>query len=156
MSEVYRTLPEFPKYEITSDGDVRNRWTKKKLKEVENKKTGAFSYSLRRNDGSSTCRNFWGLIYSAFPELKPEEKPVEKTVKLVRPYKVWTVIPGFPKYLLHPDGRVKYKASKRIRKLMHDPTGTPYYVLFNEYGDSNRVKVRRLLCETFPETREAV
>lgn len=65
----WRTLPEFPDYQITSDGDVRNRWTRKPLKESQNKRTGAWHYTLWRN-GKKTSRNFWGLIYSAYPELK--------------------------------------------------------------------------------------
>jgi hypothetical protein len=149
MSEEWRRLPEFPKYEITSEGDVRNWWTKKKLNEIENKKTGAFHYSLRREDGSHTCRNYEGLIYSAWPELKP--MPVEKTVSLARPYGVWTDIPGFPKYQVHPDGRVRYKASRRMRKVEYDvQTGMPFYTLFDDFG-SNKVKVRRVLRLAFAE-----
>lgn len=124
MSEEWRTLPEFPKYEITADGDVRNKWTKKKLKEIENKKTGAWSYSLRKKVGSSTvntCRNFWGLVYSAYPELKPAEKPVEpKPPKAKRAprRKVddWSDIPGFPRYQISKDGVLRYKSNKQIIK----------------------------------------
>jgi hypothetical protein len=155
MSEEWRTLPEFPKYEITSDGDVRNKWTKKKLNEVHNKKTGAYSYSLRREDGSSTCRNHWGLVVSAFPEYS--EKKVVQVEKSTRSYakrNQWVDIPGFPTYQAHPDGLVRYKVSKRHRKVLHDVTNTPYYRLFNEYGDSNRLTVRRILRICFPEPAE--
>jgi hypothetical protein len=120
MSE-WRTLPEFPKYEITSDGDVRNKWTKKIIKESLNKNTGAYAYSLRRADGTTTCRNFWGLIYSAWPELKPEEPPVEpkperKKRAPRRKKDEWHDIPGFPRYQISKDGILRYKSNKALIK----------------------------------------
>ncbi len=119
MSE-WRTLPEFPKYEITSDGDVRNRETWKQLNEIENKKTGAYSYSLRRNDGSSTCRHYEGLIYSAWPELKPAPKTVKPKVKVKRAPRRkmddWRDIPGFPRYQISKDGILRYKSNKQLIK----------------------------------------
>lgn len=69
MSE-WRVLPEFPNYEITDDGDVRTIKTGRILQESQNKETGSWFYSLRREDKSSTQRHFWGLIYSAYPELE--------------------------------------------------------------------------------------
>jgi NUMOD4 motif. len=120
MSE-WRTLPEFPKYEITSDGDVRNRESKKQLNEIENKKTGAWSYSLRRADGFSTCRHYEGLIYSAWPELKPAPKP--KVVAPKKPKRAprrkadeWRDIPGFPRYQISKDGILRYKSNKQLIK----------------------------------------
>lgn len=155
MSEEWRTLPEFPKYEITSDGDVRNKWTKKKLKETENKNTGAWAYSLRKNDGTSTQRNFWGLIHSAWPELAPE--PKVEPVKSTRSYSkrgLWKDIPGFPTYQAHPDGLVRYKVSKRFRKIMEDHHGH-HVILFNDDGEQ-RKSIRWVLRHTFPVLEEAV
>jgi hypothetical protein len=154
MSEEWRTLPEFPKYEITEDGDVRNKWTKKKLKEIENKRTGAYSYSLRKEDGTNTCRNFWGLVYSAYPELAPK-----KTMKVLstRSYSkrgLWVDIPGYPTYQAHPDGHVRYKVGLRKRKMQHDSTGAPYFLLFNEDGESSRIKLRKILRMCFSEQAE--
>lgn len=90
MSE-WRVLPEFRKYEITADGDIRNRETKKVLKEVENTRTGCFSYCLYRTNGTTTQRSFWGLVYSAFPELMGD----------------WKAIPSFPGYQVNKEGRVR-------------------------------------------------
>jgi hypothetical protein len=97
--EVWRVLPEFPMYEITEQGDIRNRDTLKVLKEVENPSTGAFYYCLRKRKVSSTyCRNFWGLVYSAFPELDG----------------VWAYVPDFPGYQVNPDGEVRSVRRKKI------------------------------------------
>lgn len=99
--EVWRTLPEFPLYEITETGDIRNRDTHKVLKEVENPKTGSFYYCLRKRGLNATtyCRNFWGLVYSAFPELDG----------------VWADLPGYPGYQINPDGDVRHL---RLRKVL--------------------------------------
>lgn len=118
MSEEWRVLPEFTNYEITSDGDVRNRWSHAKLKELQNKNTGAWAYSLRRTNGITTTRNFWGLVYSAWPELKPEEKPVEpKPPKVKRAPRrkpdEWSDIPGFPRYQISKDGALRYRSNKQ-------------------------------------------
>lgn len=149
MSE-WRTLPEFPKYEITSDGDVRNRWTKKKLKEIENKTTGAWHYSLRKDDGSSTCRNFWGLVYSAWPELKPAE-PVAEPAAPRGSYArrgMYVAIPGYPKYEIHPDGKIRYSKTRRPRPTEMDGD-VEYAMLFNEEGSVRR-KVSDILLAVFP------
>lgn len=88
----WRTIPDFPLYEVTAEGDVRNRDTWKLLKEQENLKTGAWSYSLWK-DGRNYSRNFWTLVYSAYPELKP--KPQFRT------------IPGYERYTINKEGTVK-------------------------------------------------
>jgi hypothetical protein len=149
MSE-WRTLPEFPKYEITSDGDVRNKWTKKKLKEIENKRTGAWHYSLRKEDGRSTCRNFWGLVYSAYPELEPAQ-PVEEPKVVHRIYArrgKYVEIPGYPKYEIHPDGKVRYSKTRRPRPT-EQINGVEYVALFNDDGSVKR-RVSDVLAALFP------
>jgi len=155
MSEEWRTLPEFPKYEITSDGDVRHGRTKKKLKEVENKKTGAYSYSLRRNDGTTTCRSFWGLVYSAFPEL--DTKPAKDPDAPKRKYSTrghWVDIPGFPTYQAHPTGIVRYKASRKHREI-HQQGDILYVKLYDEYGRNRRRAIYELMAELFPQLEDA-
>jgi hypothetical protein len=156
MSEEWRTLPEFMNYEITADGDLRNKWTLKKLNETENKKTGVWAYSLRFNDGRSTHRNFWGLVYSAFPELKPVEEPKPERIRH-RAYAkrgAWVVIPDFPKYQMHPNGRVRYTATRQPRKALWDSImQVEYVILFNDNGQ-HRKTIRRLLRECFPEIQE--
>lgn len=152
----WRVLPEFPKYEITDDGDVRNRETKKKLNEIQNKRTGAWSYCLRYANGKNTHRAYEGLIHSAWPELAPAKK--EKPVKKVRPYGQgvgWTDIPDFPKYQVHPDGKVRYKAARRFRKteMRH---GVEMVLLYAEHAkDGHWRSINGLLFEVFNTVKEA-
>lgn len=153
MSEEWRTLPEFPKYEITSDGDVRHRWTKRRLKEVENKKTGAYSYSLRRNNGTSTCRSFWGLVYSAYPELDIK-KPAKEPKRTYSTRGQWVDIPGFPTYQAHPSGIVRYRVSRKHREI-HQQGDELYVKLIDEYGRHKRRGIDELMAELFPQLREA-
>jgi len=69
---VWRTIPEFPKYQITPDGDVRNRRTGKLVKEYENRTTGAYAYSLVKALPNGTTRNYTrnyaSLLRQAYPE----------------------------------------------------------------------------------------
>lgn len=50
----WRTIPGFPKYQITPDGDVRNKRTGRLLAETHNQRTGAYYYVLKKQmpDGS--------------------------------------------------------------------------------------------------------
>jgi hypothetical protein len=68
----WRRIPEFPKYQITPDGDIRNIRTGRLLAETENKTTGAFYYTLNKltPDGRliSTSRNYRTLLAQAYPE----------------------------------------------------------------------------------------
>ncbi|QFG09181.1 hypothetical protein PBI_SPORTO_76 [Arthrobacter phage Sporto] len=90
----WRTIPGFPKYEMTEEGDVRNRDSKYLLKEIENKNTGAFSYCLHIGWGNvTTHRNFWGLVYLTFPELLED----------------WRDIPGVEGYMFNREGAVMGK-----------------------------------------------
>ncbi|USL89135.1 HNH endonuclease [Arthrobacter phage Casserole] len=86
----WRVIPDFPIYEITSDGDVRNRETWLVLKELQNNKTGAWFYSLHKSDGTRYSRSYERLMYSAWPELLAGWKPVD----------------GFPNYLINDKGEV--------------------------------------------------
>lgn len=151
----WRVLPEFPKYEITDEGDVRNRETKKKLNESENKKTGAWSYCLRYNNGKTTHRHYEGLIYSAWPELKPAVAEQSPRVKSTRSYAkrgLWEDIPDYPRYQLHPDGIVRYKVSKRFRKT-EDRNEVEMVLLHNEDGSSWR-SINGLLFEVFNTAKD--
>jgi len=100
MSE-WRIIPDFPKYEITELGDVRNRHTKYVLNEVHNKTTGAYSYCLWK-DGKSYHRNFWTLVYNAWPEMKPAEK--------------WRTHPTYTGYEVSRDGEVRNKTTRHVSK----------------------------------------
>lgn len=151
MSEVYRTLPEFPDYEITSEGDVRNRWTKRKINETQNKNTGAWSYSLRRKDKTSTQRNFWGLVYSAWPELAPKKTAKVFVITPVNKGQ-YRVIPDFPKYEIHPSGRVRYTKTRKARASQTDHV--KYVILFNDEGQHRRT-INSLLQLVFPAAKDA-
>ena len=69
---VWRTIPEFPKYQITPDGDVRNRRTGKLVNEWQNKTNGNWAYTLRKQlpDGRlrNYNRNYESLLRQAYPE----------------------------------------------------------------------------------------
>lgn len=71
----WRTIPEFPKYQMTPDGDVRNRHTSKLLSDAQNQRTGAWYYTLWKDmpDGrkKSTTRNYQSLLTATYPEGKP-------------------------------------------------------------------------------------
>jgi len=70
LSEVeWRTIPGFPSYQITPDGDVRNRRTGRLLRESQNPTTGAYSYTLWRTDGTKTSRHYTSLLRDAYPEV---------------------------------------------------------------------------------------
>jgi hypothetical protein len=131
----WRRLPEFPKYEIAADGTLRNWWTKKKLTKLQNKRTGAYSYGIHREDGRSTHRNPDVLLWSAWPELAPP--PKEKDTRPRRKYSTrgaWMDIPEFDgKYQVHPDGHVRYTTSRR-RLEIHDDGNGPYVSFYTGSG----------------------
>lgn len=99
MTDAWRVIPNFKRYEITEDGDVRNRKTKLRLKEVSIK-GGYFAYNLYANDGKMVQRSFWGLVYSAYPELLDG----------------WRPIPGFPNHIFNRRGQVQSRAQYKILK----------------------------------------
>ncbi|WNN94586.1 HNH endonuclease [Arthrobacter phage Lewando] len=133
----WRRLPEFPKYEIAADGTLRNWWTKKKLTKIQNKRTGAYSYGIHREDGRSTHRNPDVLLWSAWPELAPPPKP-EKEPRKRRQYSTrgaWCDIPEFDgKYQVHPDGHVRYTKSRRRLEILNWQGEEPYVVFYTGSG----------------------
>lgn len=65
-TEEWRTIPDFPTYEINRDGDIRNKYRpRKKLTESFN---GSYYYTLWKN-GKSYKRTFWPLVCQAFPDM---------------------------------------------------------------------------------------
>lgn len=134
MPEVWRILPEFRSYEITEDGDVRNRDTKIKLSETLNTVTGAYSYNLRRRDGRTTQRHFWGLVYSAFPEL----------------LEGWESVVGFTGYQINKEGVVR-----GTRWYNTIPEYSPGVIRLRKDKKRIYVRVANLLDETFKEEKEA-
>lgn len=85
----WRTIEEFPAYQINSDGDIRKRDTWYQLTERCNPHTGAYYYQLNKN-GRSHSRNYIGLLYVTWPEL----------------LEAWRPIPGFSNYLIDRTGQV--------------------------------------------------
>ncbi len=153
--EEWRVLPEFPNYEITSDGDVRNRWTFRVLKEIENKRTGAWHYSLRRANGTSTSRGFWSLIYSAWPELKPTATPATSEEEPKRRYARrggWMTIPDFPAYQMHPDGFVRNNSRRRLE--IHMDGDVEFVYMFDSKRIQHARTINQLLHEVFPAAKE--
>jgi hypothetical protein len=141
MSEEWRRLPEFPKYEITSDGDIRNRETRKVINETQNQKTGAWSYCLWRNDGTSTHRAYEGLLYSAWPELNPGPE--------------WVVIPGYPTHVINRKGEVKNKRTRKIAKqsvlTMHLELGPFVTIKSVSEGGWHSLLINDLVRDLFPD-----
>jgi hypothetical protein len=149
----FRRHPEFSKYEISKDGEVRNNWTKKTLAYTQNSRTGSWSYSLRTNDGKSTQRSRESLLRAAWPENFPP--PTEKEPNTPRAYarRGWyREIPGYPKYEIHPDGKVRYKNTRRPRPTEWDGD-IEYAVLFSDEGSVKR-KIEDLVMEVFPDLKE--
>jgi len=67
----WRTIPEFPKYEITQDGDVRNRRTGRLVNEHQNPVTGAWAYTLVKQERGrlkNYSRNYTSLVRDAYTE----------------------------------------------------------------------------------------
>lgn len=64
-AEDFRRIPGFRKYRVSRDGDVMNVRTGKLLQESQHR-TGAFYYTLWKDDGGSTCRNYAGLVQAAW------------------------------------------------------------------------------------------
>jgi hypothetical protein len=91
--EAWRTIPEFPKYQITKDGDIRNFRTNRILVETEHGTTGAFYYTLWKNNGKTYNRSYLKLLHSAWPELQEG----------------WDDIPEFPGYQVNEAGQVRSK-----------------------------------------------
>lgn len=104
----WRTVEEFPTYQINSDGDIRNRRTRRILEETQDKHTGCYFYSLHK-DGKTYSRNYKKLMYKAWPELLED----------------WRVIPEHPTYYINKEGKVmsniQYKTIPEIK-------GKPGYV----------------------------
>lgn len=129
--EEWRVLPEFPNYEITADGDVRNKRTQRILKEQDNARSGWY-YTLYLSPTKYHARGFWGLIYSAFPELKPVKE------------KRWAVIPEHPRYEMDKDGVVRIKGTQREMKVFIAPFCDIPYVRLTTNGITYCVKIEDL------------
>ena len=97
-NEEWRKIPGYSRYRITQVGDIRNVRTGRLLAETEDKKTGAWSYTLYADNGKTTHRKWEGLVELAFPELDPEWKDVE----------------GWPGYQMNHEGKIRGTRLKNI------------------------------------------
>lgn len=127
--EEWRVIPEFPKYEVTSDGDVRHKETHMLLAEQVGPRGGHF-YTLWGKDNKSYSRGFWGLIYSAFPEIRPVEE--------------WWVIPDHPQYQINKEGVVRVRKSQRLMKIHITPFCNIPYVQLTTDGVQHTIKISDL------------
>lgn len=85
--EEWRRIPGFWNYQITRDGYVRHRDTKKLIVEQVTKANRFYSLYI---DSQKFSRGKNGLIYAAFPELLNR----------------WAEVPSYPGYRVTEDGRV--------------------------------------------------
>jgi hypothetical protein len=156
--EEWRVIPSFPSYEITSDGDVRNIRTWELLNEVEYR--GRYIYNLsRKNDKGQWQghkRGFQGLIWDAFPELKPKREPKpepgrkagEEKRSYIR-YGEWRELPGYHKIEVHETGAVR-RHGRRF-KFERDENGNEFVNLTsNTYGFVKWL-IPNLVAYVFPE-----
>ena len=65
-ADEFRTIPGFRKYEVSRDGDVRNARTGKLLRESLDQSTGSNKYTLDKDGGGHTSRNYRGLVEAAW------------------------------------------------------------------------------------------
>lgn len=66
--EEWRVIPGFRKYKITKDGDLYGRSRGTLINETQNRRTGAYHYTLYTDDGRKTSRNYMSLVKLAWPE----------------------------------------------------------------------------------------
>lgn len=157
--EEWRIIPEFPRYQITSDGDVRRRENFRILTESCSS-AGSYYYTLYKvtsrigAPAKAFRRTYTKLLYSAWPELAPAK--AETKSESTRSYSkrgMWEDIPDFPRYQIHPDGLIRYTVSRKFRKI-HKDDSAEYVVLINETGEHRRT-IKGLLTEVFPAAEAA-
>lgn len=148
----WRVIPEFCKYEITILGDVRNRRTKKILAEHIDKNTGAYSYSLRRDDYSTTSRHYANLVDSAFPE-HAIPKPEPKVKRVVSKRGSWKTVPDYPLYQIHKDGRLRY-TKNRAAITPRIVEGVQHVRLSNNSGRQMKT-IAQLISNAWTQEKEA-
>jgi hypothetical protein len=66
MTDEFRMIPGFRKYEVSRDGDVRNARTGKLLRESLDHSNGSYKYTLDKDGGGHTSRNYRGLVELAW------------------------------------------------------------------------------------------
>lgn len=98
MKDDFRTIPDFPKYEINSEGVVRNRRTKchAYLKRIGN----SYFVQLRDAHGKIKRRSPKVLVAHIF-DSAPQ---------------IWHVIPSLPNYEISKRGIVRHVHTKQIKK----------------------------------------
>ena len=65
-ADEFRTIPGFRKYEVSRGGEVRNARTGKLLRESLDRSTGSYKYTLDKDGGGHTSRNYRGLVELAW------------------------------------------------------------------------------------------
>lgn len=136
--EEWRRIPGFPVYEITEDGDVRNRRSGRIIQEIENKTTGAYFYSVRDKEGKARNRSYQSLVKLAFGEAE-------------RPEEDWKIVPDFPAYQVTRDGEVR---NARTKKTVTTEALAKYRwaktVRLRQDGINYRTQVQKLIDQAWP------
>jgi len=149
--EEWRTIPGFTNYQITSDGDIRNRYTFYVLSEMMSR-SGSFYYTIKGDDGKVKSRDYTGFLYLAYPELKPPPRRKDK-VEPKRRYKpkgLWFDIPESPQHQINKEGVVRNRSSQGIIKVHYDASEP--YVKIGEVSQKRRYSISYLLGVVFPES----
>ena len=76
MGEEWRVIKEFPRYEVSSLGNVRNIETGKILKPQHNKRGGNYPYVDLRYNGQRDCVNIHNLVAENFLGPRPPDTEI--------------------------------------------------------------------------------
>jgi hypothetical protein len=76
VSEKWVTVKDFPNYEVSSLGNVRNIKTGKVLKPQHNKRGGDYLFVDLRYEGKRDCVNIHNLVADAFLGRRPTDTEI--------------------------------------------------------------------------------
>lgn len=124
--ETWVTIRDFPMYEVTIGGDVRNEETHEVLSEVVG--TAGNTYYVLWRNGKSYSRSWKNLVYPNFPEL----------------HEGWKTIPEYPLYQITAAGEVR---SKKRWEILPIESGNAVRVRHN--GKRIRIHVDVVVAELF-------
>lgn len=130
--ETWKVIQDFPMYEVTIGGDVRNAESHEVLAEVVG--TAGNTYYVLWRDGKSYSRSWKNLVYPNFPEL----------------HEGWKTIPQYPLYQLSVDGEIRSKKRWTILPVSKSST-----VKIRHNGERITVRVDELVAELYGKVFKA-